>query len=378
MRTTPPRTVSANVLRKYRQAGFDSPVLDARLRFMDAEGLARYARAIEGHDRIYPHAHPLAQASGRCSTTDPALVNFPARESCRKCGHLKEAHVSTSRSCSCCQSTEYEVGNTVAWGMILPDDGWYFLHYDMVALHARIAAAYTKDQDDLACFANGWDLHTMTACRMWNWEFCPPDTVASPTDPPWQGHSDRRRRLAKVIRYALLLGLSEKSALESKDIEKEGLTADEILGFARLYLRSKPGTVAAKKRIWDQCIRNGKSRSFGGRLRRLTFDPRNKTNVEDAMKEGWSHILQGGEQDIMTTIMASIWAEIPEALLVLNSHDGHTWTFPQYKYPPQETLNQIRPLVERTWEIAGEQVPIPADWEILYPDESVVRVGAST
>lgn len=336
---TPARSVAAHILRRLRLRGADSPVLDARIRFMDAEGLARYTRPLLTKDRVFPHMHPLAQASGRWSTTDPALVNFPARE------------------------------GGVAWGMILPDPGYYFLHYDLESLHARIAAAYTKDTEDLECFRNGYDLHTRTACGMWGWRFLPPNGVEG-ADPPWQGKSDRRRRLAKVIRYALLLGLSEQSALESKDIEKEGLTREEVLGFARLYLRSKPHLATAKKRIWEACVREGRARSFMGRLRRLPYDPRSRTSVTDAMKEGWSHILQGGEQDIMHMILAGVWGIFPNAQLVLNSHDGHTWAFQQSTHPPHETAERLRPIVERVWEIQGEQVPVPAEWEILWPDES--------
>ena len=347
MKAHPTQTVAADVLRKYRAAGFSSPLLDARLRYMEAEGLSRYARILEDQERIHPRFHPLAQASGRWSTTDPPLVNFPARE------------------------------EGVVWGMILPDPGWYFLHYDLENLHARIAAAYTHDEEDLTCFRSSWDLHTLTACRMWGWKFVAPDRVGGALTPPWQGHTDRRRRLAKVIRYALLLGLGERSALESKDIEKEGLTTEEVLEFAHQYLKSKPAMVTAKKRIWARCVKEGRARSFGGRLRRLAFDPRNKTSVEDAMKEGWSHLLQGGEQDIMHMILAGMWQAFPDAILTLNSHDGHVWTFCESVHPVQETVRQIIPLVEQTWMIEGESVPIPAKWEIIWPDATVEPIQPS-
>ena len=342
----PARSVALDHLRRLKHDGAESPVLDARIQFSELEGLARYARAMVTQDRVYPHLHPLAQASGRWSTTDPPLVNFPAKESSL---------------------------HPVAWGMIVPDPGWYFLHYDMSALHARIAAAYTGDQDDLTASRNGYDLHTVTACRMFHWEFVPPDSVSGAT-PPWEGEGDRRRHLAKVMRYALLLGKNEMAALEAKEVEKLGLTRDEVLRFARLYLQSKPGMMAAKKRIWDLCIRQGKARSFMGRLRRLTFDPRNKTSIDDAMKEGWSHILQGSEQDIMQTIMADIVVAYPDTILTLNAHDGHTWAFQQSVHPWQETVAALRPIVERTWRINGEDVPIPAKWDIIWPDGTLQKV----
>ena len=298
-------------------------------------------------ERVFPHWHPLAQASGRWSTTDPPLVNFPAND------------------------PQYPV----AWGMIVPDPGWVFLHYDMDSLHARIAAAYTKDPDDLAAFRNGWDVHTSTACRMFGWSFLPPNQVGDPLNPPWAGKQDRRRHLAKTLRYALLLGLNEHAALRAPEIHKLGLTHDEILQFARAYLRSKPEMVATRKRIWAECLRVGRARSFMGRLRRLTFDPRSKTSTDEAMKEGWSHILQGGEQDIMTTILADVGEAVPEAFLTLNCHDGHVWALPDSLGPPQALYTRLRPLVERTWTIQGEGVPIPAEWEVIDSSGEVVRLG---
>ena len=79
----------------------------------------------------------------------------------------------------------------------------------------------------------------------------------------------------------------------------------------------------------------------------------------------------------MHTILAGVWEAFPGAILILNSHDGHTWAFQESQYPPQATVNRLRPIVERVWAIQGESVPVPAEWEIIWPNESREPVNGS-
>lgn len=257
----------------------------------------------------------------------------------------------------------------VAWGMIQPDPGTEWVHFDLDALHARIAAAYTGDQEDLDWFARGVDIHTLTCCRMFGVSVPPIETKAlheaqecegwrQSWSPPWTGEKDRRRRLAKVMRYALLLGINEMAVLESHEVEELGLSREEALRFARLYLRAKPALVAGKQRIFREVAQAGSARSFMGRLRRLYGDAKQRG------KDGWSHILQGGEQDIMDQIKLDWWREFPESVLHLDSHDGLTVGMPGEMAP---RLPRLRAIVERTWAINGQSVFIPASWEIIRP-----------
>lgn len=333
-------SVKSEVLYQLKRRGVESAVLAARIAYMDAEGIGRYARAMVDQERVYPDILPTAQASGRFSTTKPPLVNFPANK-----------------------------GYSVAWGMLLPDPGTWWAHFDFDALHARIACCYTHDQGDLDAFAHGWDIHTKTACDIWKWEFVPPDGVDGCSD--WAGKEDRRRRLAKVMRYALLLGLNENAALESQEVWELGLSRKEVLAFARLYLKAKPQTVAGKRLIFEQVAKDCKARSFGGRLRRLYGDAKTRA------KDGWSHILQGGEQDIIQTVQADLFETYPDAALILNSHDGLTWAMPDHLLT-QEVVSDLHRLVEREWEINGQRVFIPASWEFHFPSGEGGTIKAHT
>src|SRR3990167_6326419 len=74
---TPPNSVKADLLEALKQKGTESNLLDARLAFMDVEGVRRYLEGMAEVDRVYPDFLPT-QKSGRWSTTDPPLVNFPS------------------------------------------------------------------------------------------------------------------------------------------------------------------------------------------------------------------------------------------------------------------------------------------------------------
>lgn len=359
-------SVETDVLLKLKAAGGFSPVSEARIAFMEAEGLARYARAMlpVGHalrpkdtdvrykdGRVYPDVLPTAQSSFRTSTTRPSLVNFPARD-----------------------------GFGVAWGMILPDEGWVWPHFDMNALHARIAVAYTKDPVDREAFKNDWDIHTVTACGMFKHDLPPIRTKAchdSPEceawrkswDPVWPGEKDRRRRLAKVFRYALLLGQDERAALESKEVAKLNLTEREVLEFGRLYLESKPHMVQTKKAMFAKFAKERKARTFRGALRRLYGEDIQKG------KDGWSHVLQGGEQDIMKEIIGDLHDAF-DILYVLDSHDGYTFGMRAEDWGP-DTYKAMKAITDRHWDIEGEDVWLPSDWEVILPDGTIQPLHAS-
>ena len=362
------RSVETKALVTLKAAGARSDVLDSRLAYMEAEGLGRYARALlpMGHPlrpkateveyrdgRVYPHVLPTAQASFRTSTTQPPLVNFPSRD-----------------------------GYGVAWGMILPDPGFVWAHFDMNALHARIAVAYTHDPIDREAFRQGWDIHTVTACEIFGHPMPPirtkechesPECEAwrASWTPPWTGEKDRRRRIAKVFRYALLLGQDERAALESKDVAQLGLTEEEILKFGRMYLRAKPYLVQAKRALFRKFAAERVARTFRGSLRRLYGSAAQKG------KDGWSHVLQGAEQDIMKEIIGDLHDAFPFIRYVLDSHDGYTFEVPEERWS-EALYRQMRAVVDRTWTIEGQDIWLPSDWELITTDGQVIPLGASS
>lgn len=254
-----------------------------------------------------------------------------------------------------------------------PDEGWWWLHYDLDAIEAKWAAADAGDQDDLQAFKNSYDIHTIRTCRALKHPLPPLLTKVLHTDPsceewrqswnpPWSGGEDRRRHVFKTVGYATQFCISEKGVLQAKDVDKLGLSPEEIVRFARLYIRSKPTLQARKKKVWDECATQGVSYTWYGRRRRLYGDWNTRA------KEGWSHRISGTVTDYQNQCLIQITREFPESHLVLNSHDGLTIAFP-VETLVEEVLPVVRKIVER--EVSsptGYSVPVTASWEYLTSD----------
>ena len=353
-------SVDADVLRKWKLRGAESPLLDARLRFTEIEGVARYVRMMRGAARVYPNMLPT-QASGRWSTTNPPLVNFPADCIDPQCPRAGEEH-----STGVC-------GGWSARDVVGPDEGWWWLHFDLDAIEARWAAADSGDQDDLQAFAQNWDIHTLTTCRAYKHPLPPILTKALHVDPScsawreswnpvWSGSEDRRRHVLKTMRYATQFCVSPKGVLQARDIEKLGLKPAELVKFAAMYLRSKPALVARKRQVWDECAKNGVSYTWYGRRRRLYGDWNSRA------KEGWSHRISGTVTDYMNQAIIALTTRFETCHLVLNSHDGAILAFPE-SVPVDVVLPVAKEYVERdVTSPTGYTVGVTASWEMVTSD----------
>ena len=337
----PPRhaetSIAADALRSVRSKGGASPLLDARLEYTEVEGVSRYVRMMRGVESVQPTMLPT-QASGRWSTTDPPLVTFPHDCINPRCG-IVGPHIAESETCWSAQE------------LVGPTYGWWWLKVDLDAIEGKIAAAEAGDEDELTAFEKGWDIHTLTACGMFNKPRPPILTKAlhrDPScqawrelwDPPWSGSEDRRRHIAKVERYATQFCRNPRGVLQAQGIEKLGLTPAEVVRFAESFLASKPKLMARKRQVWADSIRLRVAYTWYGRRRRLYG------SEDDIAKTGWSHRVSGTVTDMMNEF--AIWLDraFPESHLVLNGHDSLTWAFPS-GHEPAAVVARAGPALER-------------------------------
>jgi hypothetical protein len=367
-------STDAEALRSWKDKGAESIVLDARLDYTEVEGRSRYARSMAEADRIYPNMLPT-QASGRWSTTDPPIVNFPAHSSsnCQRCKGVIEKYVEPHYLRELDGDVDWcprDVRNTV-----VPDPGTWWLHFDLDGVEARLNAAFSHDVADLEAFKNKWDIHTLTACIIFHMDFPPDRTkklhvsmdsamVAWRLLYNWGGPEDRRRHIAKTIRYALQYGIDERAALGSTELYKMGLKRDEILKFGKAYLLGKPEMVATKSRIWVDALRTGVSYTFLGRRRRLYG------YEKDKMKTAWSHKISGSVADMMNDNLIQITSKWSECYLCFQSHDGATISFPN-SITPEVVLPFCKTVVEREWDVEGMKLTVPAEWDKILANGTI-------
>jgi len=333
-----PNAVDADTLRRWKLKGAQSILLDERLKYMEVEGVRRYVAMMVGVPRIFPGMLPT-QASGRWSTTNPPLVNFPPDCVNPACPGVGTEHA--YRFPECWSSRD----------LVGPDSGWWFLHYDLDAIEAKIADADAGDEEALQGYRKGWDHHTLRTCKAYKHPLPPLLTKALHTDPsceawrqswtpPWDGSEDRRRHIIKTVGYATQFCISPKGVLDAKDIEKLGLDPDELVKFAKMYLASRPVLVAHKRRVWEDCAKTMRSYSWYGRRRLLYGDWNTRA------KEGWSHRVSSTVTDMQNEHIIKLAERFPESYLVLNSHDGLTWAFPDSE-AMEVVMEFVKPLVER-------------------------------
>jgi len=361
------RSVESQVLRQLKQAGAESQMLDLRIEFMEYEGIARYLRGLQGKERIHPRMAPT-QASGRWSTADPPRGNFPA--------HSEE-------DCDRCRSGEELVGGWCPRDVratCLPDPDTYWIKFDLDSIEGRVAVAYAKDEEELEVYRRGEDVHTVLgACPMFRMPPPPLRTKACHEDPscaewraswspPWSGGDDRRRHIAKTLKYATQFSKDYKGAGESKDIEKLGLTKREVLKFAKMYVTSRPILTACKQQRFEKYARESVSYTFRGRRRRLYG------KAWDRAKAGWSHEVQGSVPDIMDDyiIQFSKHPVLGQGYLVGNFHDGLEWALP-LTVDPAHALQAAVGIVEREWNLAGTMMPVSAEFKVVYPDGTIKK-----
>lgn len=294
-------------------------------------------------DRVYPGMLPT-QADGRWSITRPPMITI---------------------------TKEYRDK------LVVPDPDTAWVCWDWDALHAKFAAAYASDTEDLTAFEKGYDIHTITACRMVGLPL-PPDLVDPHNSPEceswrrsvkWKGKDDDRRNLAKV-RYCLIFGKNE-SAVEGsayeKEMVKQGYDRSILKRAGKAFLKAKPKLVACKRKWWDQCARTGMSRTLYGRRRPLFGDYWSKA------KEGWAHMLQGLEADLLNISLIKI-LENPAYRLAYPSHDAGKIVVPLHEVCDDRikpfVIERFKSIVEQDLVIEGNHIKTTATWYARYPDGS--------
>jgi hypothetical protein len=138
---------------------------------VEIEGLiARYGEGVI-LDRVHPRIATHSQANARFSTTDPPMATLPA--------DLRDLY--------------------------MPDEEWPWFGWDWDQQELRLIAAIANDHPLLEAFKNGWDVHTMNACDIFDIPY--PIDLKNPHKSPscaewrathgWGGKDDTRRVFSK-------------------------------------------------------------------------------------------------------------------------------------------------------------------------------------
>ncbi|MCX6345470.1 MAG: DNA polymerase I [Armatimonadetes bacterium] len=263
----------------------DYPIVEDILRYREltkikstyADALPRLINAKTG--RIHTSLNQAVTATGRLSSSNPNLQNIPIRSELGR--EIRKAFVASGE-------------NTL-------------LSADYSQIELRILAHYTGDEALVHAFQNDIDIHTATACTLFN------TTNKEVT-------SEMRRR-AKTINFAVIYGMADYTL--SKTL---GISVKEAKDYIETYFARFPGV----RKYTDDTIKTAREQGYVSTLmgrRRYIQDIKNSNrNIRlFAERAAVNMPIQGTAADIMKVAMIHVHDSLKAANLsskmVLQVHD---------------------------------------------------------
>lgn len=210
-------STSAEILEKLRNEDpIVAKILDYRqvskLKSTYADGLPVF---IESDRRIHGKFNQTITATGRISSTEPNLQNIPIR---------------------------MELGREIR-KVFQPREGCVFLDADYSQIELRVLAHMAGDEEMIAAYRNGQDIHRSTAAKVFHTPF---DQV-----------TDLQRRNAKAVNFGIVYGISSFGLSQDLNIPKK-----EAQEYIDQYFAMYP----AVKEFIDQLVADAKEKKYAETL----------------------------------------------------------------------------------------------------------------
>ena len=208
------------------------PVIDGILEYRELSKLKNtYVDSLPelinpGTGRIHTSYHQVGSATGRISSSDPNLQNIPIRT---------------------------ELGRQVRRAFVAPrvnGDQWLLFSADYSQIELRVLAHLSRDPGLVEAFRRGEDIHSTTASMMF--------------DVPLQEVNADHRRIAKVLNFGVIYGLSPYGISQ-----QTGFNLDEGSHFIESYFSKYPGIKGYLEEVKAQARQVGYVETVLGRRRYL-------------------------------------------------------------------------------------------------------------
>ncbi len=208
--------------------------------------------------RVHTSFNQAVAATGRLSSSDPNLQNIPVRS---------------------------ELGRRIRAAFVPGEAGWQLLSADYSQIELRLLAHLSRDPELLAAFERGDDIHADTAARV----FGVPRGEVSP----------EQRRMAKVVNFGVLYGLSGFGL--ARDL---GMATTEAEAFIARYFATYASVRDYLESIREAARRDGYVSTLLGRRRYLPEINSSNRQVREANERMAINMpLQGSAADLMKLAM---------------------------------------------------------------------------
>ena len=337
-RTKTGRSTDADSLESLRT---EHPIVDVVLEWRQLTKLkSTYVDALPllcaADNRVHTSFNQAVAATGRLSSADPNLQNVPVRTS---------------------------------WGQrirhaFIADPGQVLVSADYSQIELRVLAHATREEELIASFARGEDIHRRTAAEVYD---VPPEEV-----------TPDQRRIAKVVNFGVVYGLSDFGLARDTGMDVE--IAHE---FITKYFDSFPAVTQYLERTHMHAREWGWVETFLGRRRHLPdIRAANRQLRGAAERMAVNMPIQGAAADIMKLAMIRCDTALREAgvrsRLLLQVHDELVLE------TPEDELERVVPLLREAMSGAAELVvPLVVDvkvgqnWQAMKPLRETAVAGAS-
>ena len=239
--------------------------------------IAPLIEQVAADGRIHSTFTQNVTATGRLSSLNPNLQNIPVRS---------------------------EEGKRIRRGFVAPE-GKVLVSADYSQFELRLAAALAGDEALVSDFNHDVDIHTKTAAEVYQI--------------PMEEVTKLQRRVAKVINFGIMYGMSPKGLSDATE-----MNFFEAKRFIDEYFKVRQKIYAYLNHTLEEARETGEVRTFYGRKRPTPDVKSSNFIIRNAAERAAQNMpIQGTEADLMKRAMIAVDKKLPEgAKLVLQIHDS--------------------------------------------------------
>jgi DNA polymerase-1 len=286
----------------------------AKLKSTYADVLPRLIHSVSG--RLHTRFNQTGTATGRLSSSNPNLQNIPVRS---------------------------ELGREIRAAFIA-SPGNLLLSADYSQIELRILAHLSKDPILVEAFSRGEDIHSRTAQEVFD--------VA-----PF-AQTREHRRVAKVINFGVIYGLSAFGLAQQLDIDtKEGAK------FIAAYFDRYSGVKKYLDAQIAETRRTGYTKTLFGRIREIPEINSPQPNMRNfAERTAMNTPMQGAAADLIKLAMIELHNRLEDGFksqMILQVHDELLFEGPEKEIPRLQKL--VKEVMEGVYKLS---VPIVAETKV--------------
>ena len=239
--------------------------------------IAPLIEQVAADGRIHSTFTQNVTATGRLSSLNPNLQNIPVRS---------------------------EEGKRIRQGFVAPE-GRILVSADYSQFELRLAAVLAGDEALVSDFNHDVDIHTKTAAEVYQI--------------PMEEVTKLQRRVAKVINFGIMYGMSPKGLSDATE-----MNFFEAKRFIDEYFKVRQKIYAYLNQTLEEARETGEVRTFYGRKRPTPDVKSSNFIIRNAAERAAQNMpIQGTEADLMKRAMIFVDKKLPEgAKLVLQIHDS--------------------------------------------------------